>query len=189
MKMTTTLHSTRQGIADCTACPLSKQTCPIAGAGSERARLMFIGMEPGDHEELLGLPFVGPSGKYLESVLRIYGHSLSEFYRTNVVRCRPRHPNGRGRNATQAEVVACSPWTEKEIVGVDPDVIVLMGFTALPIAFPGMSAGEANGTVRALNVCGRVRVFVGCYHPAAILRQRSLTPKFAAAIRTALELE
>ena len=175
-------------IGACHGCPLSASTYPVPGHGDPHSKLMIIGMEPGDNEEKRGIPFIGPAGKYLDSILKLYRHDLEFFYRTNVVRCRPRTPEGKGRNATWPEVHACAPNTEAEIRAVDPDVIVLMGFTALPLAFPGLDPGKANGLVRAFDLFGRVRVCVGCYHPAAVLRQRGLAQPFAKAIRTALDI-
>ena len=182
------LDTVRVEIAACHLCPLGASTYPVPGWGNPHSRLMFVGMEPGNEEEVKGIPFVGRSGKYLDTVLRLYRHDLEDFYRTNVVRCRPRNPNKSPRNASWTEVHACASHTEAEIRAVDPDVIVLMGFTALPLAFPGLDPGKANGLVRAFDLFGRVRVCVGCYHPAAVLRQRGLAQPFAQAIRTALEV-
>ncbi len=169
-------------------CLLASRTAPIYGTGNPDASLMLIGMEPGDQEEVDGHPFVGPSGKYLEQALKMHRRSFSEFYRTNVVRCRPRDSDGTKRNATWGEVAACMQWTEAEIIHVDPDVIVLMGYTALPLAFSGLDPAQANGLVRAVDLFGRVRLVVGAYHPAAVLRNRGYAQAFGKAIRTALEL-
>lgn len=179
-----------KNILACRNCPLSATTFPIHGCGNPDASLMFIGMEPGDQEEVDGRPFVGPSGRYLEQAVKMNRRSLDlDFYRTNVVRCRPRDLDGKARNANWGEVAACRQWTEAEIRTVDPDVIVLTGFTALPLAFPGVEPARANGLVRAADLFGRTRLCVGLYHPAAILRQRGLAQAFARALRTALDLE
>ncbi len=177
-------------ISTCRLCPLASRTFPVHGYGNPSANLMFIGMEPGDQEEKEGRPFIGRSGKYLREALRLQGRDLDrDCYRTNVVCCRPKDEDGTKRNANWSEVAACKDWTLAEIEAIDPSVIVLTGFTSLPLAFAGIDPGPANGLVRAIDLAGRRRLVVGLYHPAAILRNRGLAQAFARALKTAVELE
>lgn len=182
-------HEFVNGVLNCQRCPLSKRTRPVPGYGNRRSRLLLLGMEPGDMEERDGKPFVGPSGRLLADLFRFWGLPLDSLYRTNTVRCRPRdYDTGEKRNCNEIELAACADWTEQEIGLVDPDVIILFGRTAIPVAFPGERPSVVAGRVRAMEYAGRSRVFVASYHPAAILHQRGLLPVLNKSVRTAVEI-
>src|SRR3954466_4028732 len=120
----------------CTACHLYKRgTQTVFGEGPKRAKLLFLGEQPGDQEDLSGKPFVGPSGKLLDRALEEAGIDRDDVYVTNAVKHFKWERDEKGKrrihktpNAT--EVRACFPWLEQEIEQVQPRVIVALGATA-----------------------------------------------------------
>jgi len=129
-----TLDSARDAAADCKACDLYKRgTQTVFGEGPKRARIMFVGEQPGDAEDLAGHPFVGPAGKLLDRALEESGIDRRIVYVTNVVKHFKWEPRGKRRihaKPNAAEVSACRPWLETEIALVKPRVLVCLGATA-----------------------------------------------------------
>jgi len=129
-----TLTSLKNAAADCKACDLwEKGTQTVFGEGGRRARVMFVGEQPGNEEDLTGKPFVGPAGRLFDSALEEADIDRKQTYVTNVVKHFKWEPRGKRRihkkpNAT--EMAACRPWLEAEIAVVKPDVIVALGATA-----------------------------------------------------------
>lgn len=129
-----TLTSLKNAAADCKACDLwEKGTQTVFGEGGRRARVMFVGEQPGNEEDLTGKPFVGPAGRLFDSALEEADIDRQQTYVTNVVKHFKWEPRGKRRihkkpNAT--EMAACRPWLEAEIAVVKPDVIVALGATA-----------------------------------------------------------
>lgn len=134
-----TLTSLKNAAAGCTACDLWKKgTQTVFGAGGRRARVMFVGEQPGNEEDLTGKPFVGPAGRLLDNALEEAGIDRQQTYVTNVVKHFKWEPRGKRRihkkpNAT--EIAACRPWLEAEIAVVKPDVVVALGATAAQSLF------------------------------------------------------
>ena len=120
--------------AQCRACELwAKGTQTVFGEGEERARVMFIGEQPGDVEDLTGRPFVGPAGKLLDTALERAGIDRGKVYVTNVVKHFKWEPRGKRRihsTPDSEEISACRPWLDAEIEVLKPDVIVCLGATA-----------------------------------------------------------
>jgi DNA polymerase len=118
----------------CRACNLWKRgTQTVFGEGPERAEVMFIGEQPGDHEDLAGHPFVGPAGKLLDRALAEAGIDRARVYVTNVVKHFSWEPRGKRRihkKPRAGEVDACRPWLDAELALVQPRAIVLLGATA-----------------------------------------------------------
>ena len=129
-----TLPKVRAAAATCKACDLWRLgTQTVFGEGSRTARLMLVGEQPGDQEDLAGRPFVGPAGRELDKALAEAGIDRSDVYLTNVVKHFKWEPRGKRRihkkpNAT--EVSACRPWLETEIALVKPKALVCLGATA-----------------------------------------------------------
>ncbi len=129
-----TVSSLQKAAADCKACDLwEKATQTVFGEGGTRAKVLLIGEQPGNDEDLQGHPFVGPAGKLLDQALEEAGIDRREAYVTNVVKHFNWEPRGKRRihkkpNAKQIE--ACRPWLEAEIATVKPEVIVCLGATA-----------------------------------------------------------
>jgi uracil-DNA glycosylase len=130
-----TLPKLREAAAGCRACPLWKTgTQTVFGEGLKRARLMLVGEQPGDREDVEGHPFVGPAGRILDKALERAGIERGDAYVTNVVKHFKWTPKGKRRihQAPRAEEIkACAPWLEAELELVDPEVMVCLGATAV----------------------------------------------------------
>jgi DNA polymerase len=130
-----TLKSLREAAAGCRACPLWKTgTQTVFGEGLKRARLMLIGEQPGDREDIEGHPFVGPAGRILDQALERARIERGDAYVTNVVKHFKWTPKGKRRihQAPRAEEIrACVPWLEAELDVVSPEVMVCLGATAV----------------------------------------------------------
>src|SRR4030081_3200519 len=129
-----TLASVRAAATDCTACDLYKRgTQTVFGEGAAHARLMLVGEQPGDAEDLSGHPFVGPAGKLLDRALAEAGIDRAQVYVTNVVKHFKWEPRGKRRihkKPNAGEIMACRPWLDTEIALVRPRAIVCLGATA-----------------------------------------------------------
>ena len=129
-----TLTSLKNAAADCQACDLwLKGTQTVFGEGSRRSRVIFIGEQPGNEEDLSGKPFVGPAGRLFDRALEEAGIDRKQTYITNVVKHFKWEPRGKRRihkKPNAIEIAACRPWLEAEIAVVKPDVIVALGATA-----------------------------------------------------------
>ncbi|TSC72106.1 MAG: DNA polymerase bacteriophage-type [Parcubacteria group bacterium Gr01-1014_38] len=160
-----------QKIADevelCQLCPLYKTgTRGVPGEGNPEAEILFIGEGPGQKEDELGRPFVGPAGQLLEELLRHVGLTRSDVYIANVIKHRP--PGN--RDPLPDELEACWPYLRRQIEVIQPKVIVLLGRHALERFLPGKSISQVRG--KAYRVGGMV--YFAMYHPAAALYQGSL---------------
>ena len=129
-----TLTKVRAAASDCRACHLWKLgTQTVFGEGAAKARLMFVGEQPGDAEDLSGHPFVGPAGKLLDRALDDAGIDRATVYVTNVVKHFKWEPRGKRRihkKPNAGEIAACRPWLDTEIELVKPRAIVCLGATA-----------------------------------------------------------
>ncbi|MDX6710993.1 MAG: uracil-DNA glycosylase [Blastocatellia bacterium] len=129
-----TLSSLRKAAADCKACDLWKRgTQTVFGEGSAHARILLIGEQPGNEEDLKGRPFVGPAGRLLDKAFAEVGIDRTEAYVTNVVKHFKWEPRGKLRihkKPNSQEIEACRPWLEAEISVVQPQAIMLLGATA-----------------------------------------------------------
>jgi uracil-DNA glycosylase family protein len=129
-----TIASLRNAATVCTACPLYKNaTQTVFGEGPTEARAMFVGEQPGDQEDLMGRPFVGPAGDVLTRALADAGIAREDVYITNVVKHFKWEPRGKRRihqTPRAPELEACRPWLEAEIEALKPAVLVCLGATA-----------------------------------------------------------
>jgi len=129
-----TLAILREAAAGCKACDLWKTgTQTVFGEGARNARVIFVGEQPGDKEDQLGHPFVGPAGRALDKALAASGISRRDVYVTNVVKHFKWEPRGKRRihkKPNTIEIAACRPWLDAEIAAVRPLVIVCLGATA-----------------------------------------------------------
>lgn len=130
-KRLTQVRDTADG---CRRCDLWKRgTQTVFGEGPVSARLMLVGEQPGDQEDLAGEPFVGPAGQLLRDALTEVGLDPSEVYLTNVVKHFKWQPRGKRRiheRPNREEVLACRMWLDEEIEQVRPVMIVALGATA-----------------------------------------------------------
>jgi DNA polymerase len=129
-----TLPGLREAAAGCQACDLYKTgTQTVFGEGAAHAKVMFVGEQPGDREDIEGKPFVGPAGRLLDEALTAAGIDRARVYITNAVKHFKWKPQGKRRlhqKPNAAEIGACRPWLDAEIAVVKPAVLVLLGATA-----------------------------------------------------------
>jgi DNA polymerase len=129
-----TLDELSEAAKDCRNCDLWKRgTQTVFGEGGSKARIMLVGEQPGNEEDLEGLPFVGPAGRLLDKLLREAGIDRRKAYVTNAVKHFKWEPRGKRRihkKPNAAEIAACRPWLEGEIRALKPRVIVCLGATA-----------------------------------------------------------
>lgn len=154
-------------LGDCTRCPLHQgRTNIVHTEGNRRARLMFVGEAPGADEDAQARPFVGRAGQLLTKIIESLGLKREEVLIGNVNRCRP--PGN--RPPTQEEAAMCKPFLLREIASVQPEVIVVLGNTAM------RNLLETREGITKLR--GRFQDFKGIkimptFHPAYLLRDPS----------------
>jgi len=130
------LEAMREAVRACQGCDLYRWPIQaVFGEGPQHSRIVFVGEQPGDQEDLQGRPFVGPAGKLLDRALEEVGLPRSEVYITNAVKHFKfvRFQRGKRRlhqTPGAAEVAACRPWLEAEIGAIRPRLIVCLGATA-----------------------------------------------------------
>ena len=156
----------------CRRCELWKDaTQAVPGVGPAQARIMLVGEQPGDQEDLAGLPFVGPAGQLLERAMRKAQVERRSIYLTNAVKHFKWEPRGKRRmhkTPAQREVDACSYWLDSELAQVQPQVIVALGSTALKAVTGNPHAALKDVLGKPFMHQGRWIVVV--YHPSYILR-------------------
>ena len=167
-----TLKSLREAAARCKACPLHQTgTQTVFGEGLNRARLMLIGEQPGDREDIEGHPFVGPAGKVLDKALEEARIERGDAYVTNVVKHFKWKPQGKRRihqTPKAEEIKACAPWLEAELEVVDPEVLVCLGATAVKAVIGSKARVMKDHGEFLESRLGRTAV--PTLHPSAILR-------------------
>ncbi len=128
------LEQVRKAAMTCTACPLYRNaTQTIFGEGSAKAKLVLLGEQPGDSEDLAGHPFIGPAGQLLDRALAEAGIDRQDAYVTNAVKHFKWEPSGKRRlhkKPSAREVAACRPWLEAEMRLISPQILVCLGSTA-----------------------------------------------------------
>ena len=167
-----TVKSVRETAKNCRACHLYKPaTQTVFGEGPARAKVMVVGEQPGDAEDLAGHPFVGPAGKLLDRALAEAGIDRKVVYVTNVVKHFKFEPRGKRRihaKPNSAEIAACRPWLETEIALVKPQVLVCLGATAAQALLGrAFKVSTQRGTFVPSPLAPRVTATV---HPSSILR-------------------
>src|SRR5438552_14256719 len=128
------ITSMRQAVQGCRGCPLFRNaTQAVFGEGPRAARVILVGEQPGNDEDLAGHPFVGPAGRVLDEAMEEAGLDRKETYVTNVVKHFKWEAKGKRRMHKKPgarEISACLPWLEKEIELIRPRVLVCLGATA-----------------------------------------------------------
>lgn len=129
-----TLPKLRQAAEHCTGCDLyQRATQTVFGEGAARAKVVFVGEQPGDQEDRQGHPFVGPAGRLLDKALLETGIARNEVYITNAVKHFKWEPQGKRRKhkrPSAGEVSACRPWLASELNAIHPRILVCLGATA-----------------------------------------------------------
>jgi DNA polymerase len=167
----------------CRQCDIwQNATCAVPGQGAPRAKIMLIGEQPGDHEDLAGRPFIGPAGQILDQALAQAGLDRASIFVTNAVKHFKWEPRGgiQGKAATRkhatpkpSEIRACRDWLTKELAEIQPTVLVALGRTALA----SILETHDPQRIRLADFTGRPfqhqgRWILTAPHPAAILRNR-----------------
>ncbi|WP_048441864.1 UdgX family uracil-DNA binding protein [Caenimonas sp. SL110] len=162
----------KQATQNCRDCPIgATATQAVNGDGPQRAKLMFVGEQPGDQEDLAGRAFVGPAGHLFQRALERLGIRRDEIFVTNAVRHFKFELRGKRRihkTPTQAEAAACLHWLEREIQWVQPHALVALGATASR-SLLGRSVAVMSERGRWHTSPGGLPVMV-TVHPSALLR-------------------
>jgi DNA polymerase len=191
-----TLEQLARAAKGCTACPLFERgTQTVFGEGPAGARLLLVGEQPGDAEDLAGRPFVGPAGRLLDRALEAAGIDRGRVYVTNAVKHFKWVPRGKRRihsKPNAMEIQACFPWLEAEIAAVRPAVVVALGATAAQALLGrAFRVTKQRGVPLASALAGQV---VATVHPSALLRapddatRRAETERFIEDLRVAAKL-
>jgi uracil-DNA glycosylase len=181
------LTSLREAVQGCRGCELyADATQAVMGSGRKRARLMLLGEQPGDKEDLEGKPFVGPAGRVLDRALDDAGIDPDDTYRTNVVK-HFRFSGTRGKqrihkSPSRLHIAACGPWLLAELDVVQPVGVVVLGGTAGKALYgSSFRVGDTRGQLRDWpESIGDVAVAdhrpdwaLPTTHPSAVLRSRN----------------
>ena len=166
------LGELKAAAAHCQGCDLYHHaTQTVFGRGSAEARIVFIGEQPGDQEDLQGAPFVGPAGEVFERALADAGLAREKLYVTNAVKHFKFEQRGKRRihqTPRATELNACRPWLEAELALIKPDVLVCLGATAARAIF-----GDKFRITRDRGHFAPTRwasKTIATYHPSAVLR-------------------
>ena len=157
---------------ECRRCELWEHaTQAVPGEGAKKARIMLVGEQPGDQEDLAGHPFVGPAGALLDRAMATAGVDRKKVYVTNAVKHFKWEPRGKRRlhkTPAQKEILACHYWLEGELEQVAPKVVVALGSTALKAVLEDSHATLKDFMDEPVQHGGRW--VVATYHPAYALR-------------------
>jgi uracil-DNA glycosylase len=166
------LKALREAASGCRGCHLWRPaTQTVFGEGRKSSRVMLVGEQPGDKEDLEGKPFVGPAGAMLQRALEEAGIRSDRVYVTNAVKHFSWEPRGKRRihkKPRASEIRACRPWLEAEIEAVRPQVIVCLGATAAQsLLGPQFKLMAERGQAISSPFAAAV---VATIHPSSILR-------------------
>ncbi|MEM3032411.1 MAG: uracil-DNA glycosylase, partial [Nitrososphaerota archaeon] len=180
---------------DCRRCPMtgfyppiwSTRTRIVLGQGDPSSKVFFIGEAPNREEDAEGAPFVGKVGKVFDELLGSIGLNREAVYITNLVKCRPANGRGGDREPVCYEVIACLPYTLREINKVKPRVLCPMGSLALGCFLPRYTRlSDVHGKPHRYGD----KVLIPLYHPASALSKPELLETMKAdmlAVKRALE--
>jgi DNA polymerase len=168
-----TLPALKKAVQGCRGCPLYKNaTQAVFGEGPQHAKVMFIGEQPGDQEDLAGKPFVGPAGKLLDQVLEEVGIDRGEVYVTNAVKHFKWEPRGTRRihsKPNAREMAACKPWLTAEFQVVAPKMVICLGATAAQDLF-GAKFKITKERGKIMEDTGIAPMVMATVHPSSVLR-------------------
>ncbi len=184
------LASLREAVQLCHGCQLYRHaTQAVFGEGPKHARVVLVGEQPGNDEDLKGRPFVGPAGRILAEGLERAGIARDDVYVTNTVKhfkwvaAGPRRLH---KKPSSREIAACLPWLEQELRLVKPEVLVCLGATAAQsLLGRDFRVSTQSGKVVATNLAEHA---VATSHPSSILRQRTDDERHAAMERFVADL-
>jgi uracil-DNA glycosylase len=166
------LETLREEAAGCRACHLWKDaTQTVFGEGPSHARVMLVGEQPGDKEDLAGKPFVGPAGQMLDRALQEAGIDRHKVYVTGAVKHFKFVRHGKIRlhqKPATSEIRACRPWYERELASIKPALVVAMGATAAQCVFGKITPINKNRG-RLIDLDDGIKALV-TVHPSYLLR-------------------
>lgn len=167
-----TLPLLREAAVRCRGCDLHEgATQTVFGEGLRKARVMMVGEQPGDREDVEGHPFVGPAGRMLDRALGEAGIDRGEVYVTNVVKHFKYTLRGKRRihqRPDAEQIAACRPWLDSELAVVKPRVLVCLGATAArALIGPRFKVTQERGAFVESELAPLV---TGTVHPSSILR-------------------
>ena len=169
------LPALRAASHGCKGCHLfAGATQTVFGEGAAGARVLLVGEQPGDREDLEGLPFVGPAGRELDQGLEAAGIDRRQVYVTNAVKHFKHEQRGKRRihqKPNWTELAACRPWLDAEIELLSPAVIVCLGATAAQ-SLLGKDFRVTRRRGEPIESPPLADWVVATIHPSAILRQR-----------------
>ena len=164
---TETFEQIHAEIGDCTRCPLHEdRTHVVHTEGNRKARLMFVGEAPGADEDAQARPFVGRAGQLLTKIIEAIGMKREDVLIGNVNRCRP--PGN--RPPTPDEAATCKPFLLREIAAAQPEVIVVLGNTAMKNL---LETRDGITRVRGIFQDYKGIKVMPTFHPAYLLRDPS----------------
>lgn len=173
------MRALREAAQRCRACELWEGTTQaVIGNGRRNAEVMLVGEQPGDHEDIEGLPFVGPAGRVLSEGLERAGLSRDAVFLTNVVKHFRYKARGKRRihqRPDRAQIIACRPWLDAELELIRPAVLVCLGATAAQ-ALLGADIRIGRDRGRAID-SDLAELVTLTTHPASILRARGTTDR------------
>ncbi len=172
----------RKAENECHRCPLYKNaTQAVPGEGPNHAKVMLVGEQPGDKEDLAGKPFVGPAGRILDKALADAGIPRTETFVTNAVKHFKFEPRGKRRlhkKPNAYEIDRCKWWFEQERAIVKPELIVALGATAArSVMGRAVTIGKLRGEAISLEDGTRAVITI---HPSALLRTQDEAERHAA---------
>jgi DNA polymerase len=178
----------KEAAAGCRGCPLwEPATQTVFGRGPAHARVVLVGEQPGDVEDREGKPFVGPAGRLLVKALEDAGIDKTSAYVTNAVKHFRFTPSPKRRiHATPeaAHVEACRPWLVAELRRIDPELVVLLGATAIrALLGTSVKVTRDRGTIIERETSLGPRRFLVTTHPSAVLRADDREAAYAALVR------
>jgi uracil-DNA glycosylase family protein len=185
------ISALRSSAPQCRGCELYRDATQVVfSTGAARARIMLVGEQPGDREDLAGEPFVGPAGRVLDEAVDAAGIPREQLYLTNAVKHFRFEPRGKRRihaKPSVAHVEACHPWLAAELRVVRPEVIVCLGATAArAVLGRPVAIGATRGRALEDDVEG-ARVVVTT-HPSAVIRIRDRAERDAASAQLVADL-
>jgi len=172
MAMFNTWEELEQSIENCKKCKLcSGRTNIVFGTGNKEAKIMFVGEGPGADEDRQGEPFVGKAGQLMNKAFDGVGITRENVYIANIVKCRP----PQNRVPQKDEATACMDYLRNQVHLVKPELIVLLGSTALKNIL-----GEEHSITRERGnlIEGKNMMYLPTWHPAALLRDESKKIQF-----------
>jgi len=170
------INQIERDVQNCRKCNLwKKRKNPVVGEGFVYAKVMFIGEAPGYNEDLSGRPFVGKAGKIFEELLHYVGFERSNVYVTNILKCRP----PKNRNPKRVEISSCTPYLNKQILTIQPKVIVTLGNFATSYIFKKFELkvaeiGKIHGIIYPIKHLAFECNILPLYHPAAVVYNPNL---------------